>query len=127
MVDFTGYACVNCRKMEEHVWPEQSVYSLLKNDYVIISLYVDDLAELPEQEQKLVLKPNGGAKALKNYRDKWQNLQSYYGAITQPYYVLLSPDEEKLLNAPVGYTPDDQAFSDFLKCGLSAYKRLSQK
>lgn len=126
MIDFTGYACVNCRKMEEHVWPLPKVYNRIKNDYVLISLYVDDKKALPEAQQKTLNKVYGGTRTLKNYGDKWQHFQEYFGANAQPYYVLLSPEEE-LLASPVGYTPDENEFSSFLDCGLNAFSRLGEK
>lgn len=115
MLDFTGYNCVNCRKMEEHVWPEQEVYNYLKDDFVLISLYVDDR------------NPATGEDAGK-YRyigKKWHKIQEeYFGANSQPYYVLISPESE-LLTQPVAYTPDPEEYSEFLRCGLETYKRLS--
>lgn len=115
MLDFTGYNCVNCRKMEEHVWPEQGVYNYLKDEFVLISLYVDDR------------NPATGEDADK-YRyigKKWHKIQEeYFGANSQPYYVLISPESE-LLNQPVAYTPDPEEYSEFLRCGLETYKRLS--
>ena len=126
MIDFTGYACVNCRKMEEHVWPLPVVYDRIKNDYVLISLYVDDKKALPNDQQMTLEKVFGGTRQLRNYGDKWQHFQEYFGANAQPYYVLLSPQEELLAN-PVGYTPNEHEFSAFLECGLNAFRRVSQK
>lgn len=126
MIDFTGHACVNCRKMEENVWPEGDVYKILKNDYVLISLYVDEKVELPEEEQIVVEKATGGTRKLRNYGHKWSHFQTeYFNTNTQPYYVLLSPDGKKL-NNPVGYTPDSKAYSDFLKCGVETFNNLDQ-
>lgn len=127
MIDFTGHACVNCRKMEEHVWPESEVYNILKDDYVLISLYVDEKVELPENEQIEVQKATGGTRILRNVGNKWSHFQTeYFNTNTQPYYVLLSPDG-KLLNHPVGYTPEKQDYARFLQCGLDTYKNLNQK
>ena len=121
MIDFTGHACVNCRKMEENVWPKGEVYKLLKNDYVLISLYVDEKVELPEDEQIVVEKATGGTRKLRNYGNKWSHFQTeYFNTNTQPYYVLLAPNGKKL-NNPVGYTPDIEEYSDFLKCGLETF------
>jgi len=126
MIDFTGHACVNCRKMEEHVWPEQEVYKYLKDEYVVISLYVDEKIELPENEQIEVQKVTGGTRKLRNVGHKWSHYQTeYFNTNTQPYYVLMSP-EGKLLNQPVGYTPDEQDYAQFLQCGLDAYEQLTQ-
>ncbi len=126
MIDFTGHACVNCRKMEEHVWPEQEVYKYLKDDYVVISLYVDEKIELPENEQVEVKKVTGGTRKLRNVGHKWSHYQTeYFHTNTQPYYVLMSPDGQ-LLNQPVGYTPDKKDYAQFLQCGLDAYQQLTQ-
>ncbi len=126
MIDFTGHACVNCRKMEEHVWPDPKVYNLLKDDYVLISLYVDEKIDLPENEQVEVQKATGGTRKLRNVGHKWSHFQTeYFNTNTQPYYVLLSSDG-KLLNNPVGYTPEEKDYASFLQCGLDAYKQLTQ-
>ena len=128
MIDFTGHACVNCRKMEEHVWPERDVYSQLRDDYVLISLYVDDKRELPEAEQIVVEKATGGTRKLRRVGDKWAHFQTeYFQTNTQPYYVLLSSGGEELLNQPVGYTPDVSEFADFLQCGKDAFWRLVEQ
>lgn len=127
MIDFTGHACQNCRKMEEHVWPEPGVYKHLKNDYVLISLYVDEKIELPAEEQVVVQKASGGTRKLRNYGHKWAHFQTeFFQTNSQPYYVLLSP-EGQLLNTPVGYTPDDKAYEAFLRCGLETFNRISDK
>ncbi len=126
MIDFTGHACVNCRKMEEHVWPNPKVYNLLKDDYVLISLYVDEKIELPENEQIEVQKATGGTRKLRNVGHKWSHYQTeYFQTNTQPYYVLMSPDGQ-ILNSPVGYTPDEKEYAGFLQCGLDAYQQLVQ-
>lgn len=115
MIDFTGHACVNCRKMEEHVWPRDGVNERLQNDYVLISLYVDEKIELPESQK---------TDQIRNYGQKWATFQAqYFNNNSQPYYVLLSP-EGKLLNNPVGYTPDAEEYAAFLECGLSAFRTI---
>lgn len=122
MLDFTGYACVNCRKMEEHVWPDEKIDALLRNDYVLISLYVDDKKELPEDEQILVSRVNGGTRQLTNYGHKWAHFQTqFFQSNSQPFYVLLSSDGKTVLNAPVGYTPNESEYASFLECGLDAF------
>src|SRR5690606_20401474 len=89
MLDFTGWACVNCRKMEEQVWSKDKVYTMLKDNYVIISLYVDDRKELPEDEQFQYLRPNGTAKTIKTIGDKWATFQTInFNNNSQPFYVL---------------------------------------
>ena len=127
MLDFTGHACVNCRKMEEHVWPRPAVYSQLKNDYVVISLYVDDKRELPAEEQIEVPKITGGTRKLRTVGQKWSHFQTeYFKTNSQPFYVLMSP-EGQLLNAPIGYTPDAKDYSAFLQCGKDTFLRLASK
>ena len=122
MLDFTGYACVNCRKMEEHVWPDEKIDALIRNDYVLISLYVDDKEELPEDEQILVSRINGGTRQLINYGHKWAHFQTqFFQSNSQPFYVLLSDDGKTVLNSPVGYTPDEEEYASFLECGLNAF------
>lgn len=126
LIDFTGYNCVNCRKMEEHVWPEKEVYPHLKDDYVLISLYVDEDKALPDDQVIEVPRATGkGTKMLKTTGDRWQYLQEkYFVANSQPYYVLISPDSY-LLNAPKAFTPDSKEYGDFLRCGLDNFKQLS--
>ncbi len=128
LVDFTGWACVNCRKMEENVWPQEAVKKLLE-EYVIVSLYVDDKVKLPVEMQGTIEIPlkKGGTKKknLITVGDKWSAFESIrFGQVSQPYYVLLSPDEI-LLNKPVGYTPDAEAYADWLRCGLNAMDKIA--
>ena len=128
LIDFTGYACVNCRKMEENVWPQQVVENEL-NNYVIVSLYVDDKVSLPSELQGIVPipGPNGSLKQkmLTTVGDRWATFESMvFGQVSQPYYVLLSPDEY-LLNNPVGYNANAQEYADWLKCGLEALDKLN--
>lgn len=124
MIDFTGWACVNCRKMEEHVWPEPGVKELIENDYVLVSLYVDDKRELPAEEQFIHETANGTKKPIITHGNKWATLQSEnFASASQPLYVLLSPDG-RLLTDPVGYTPDKNEYAGFLKRGLDAMQQL---
>ncbi|WP_406683614.1 thioredoxin family protein [Seonamhaeicola sp. MEBiC1930] len=126
MIDFTGYACVNCRKMEEHVWPTPKVDNYLKSDYVIISLYVDDKKELPKEEQLEVNRINGGTRVLKNYGHKWANFQTqFFKSNSQPYYVLLSSDGKQMLSKPIGYTPDEDAYAKVLELGIEKFKTIN--
>lgn len=127
MIDFTGYACVNCRKMEEHVWPEPEVYPILKDDFVLISLYVDDKETLPANEQITVPRTGGGERKLRDKGDRWAHFQAEtFKVNTQPYYVLMSPDGQ-VLNKPVSYTPEPEEYREFLQCGLSNYKQLTEQ
>ncbi len=124
MIDFTGHACVNCRKMEEHVWPDPRVYKLLRDEFVLISLYVDEKIDLPESEQLVVKRKNGGTRKLRTTGQKWQHFQTeYFDINSQPFYVLISPDG-KLLNQPTDYTPDAEEYARFLSCGLKRFKEL---
>jgi len=123
LLDFTGYACVNCRKMEEHIWPKASIKPYFENDYVLISLYVDDKKELPENQKLTVERLGGGARVLENYGHKWAHFQTqFFKSNSQPYYVLLSPDAKTILNNPVGYTPDEADYKAFLDCGLEIFE-----
>ena len=123
MLDFTGYACVNCRKMEEHVWPIEKIDNVLRNDYVLISLYVDDKKELPKEEQIVVNRINGGTRTLSNYGHKWSHFQTvFFKTNTQPYYVLLSSDGKQILNDPVGYTPNEDDYHKWLEDGKEKSK-----
>ena len=123
MIDFTGWACVNCRKMEENVWTNAEVMKRLSEKYVIVSLYVDDKRELPKNEQRMSDFFQG--KKIRTVGNNFSEMQAkYFGANTQPYYALVSPDE-KLLTKPRGYTPDVKEYLAFLDCGLGAYNRVA--
>ena len=118
MLDFTGQACVNCRKMENNVWTDPAVHSLMKDSLIIVSLYVDDKRELPPAEQ-YVSKYSG--RKITTIGDRWAELEIYrYKSNSQPYYVLISPDE-KLLNQPKAYEPDIQAYLAWLREGVSRH------
>ncbi|MGI4862558.1 MAG: cytochrome c biogenesis protein CcdA [Janthinobacterium lividum] len=120
-IDFTGHACVNCRKMEATVWSDPQVLKRLREDYVVVALYVDDKAELPAAEQ--YVSPRD--KQLKTTLGKHNaDLQiTHYGVNAQPYYVVLDPNDptDKPLTAPVAYEPDVTQFSSFLDRGVSQY------
>lgn len=121
MLDFTGWACVNCRKMEQNVWPDPVVLALLKNDVVLISLYVDDKRELASNEVlESKLRPG---KQLKYIGQKWSELQTIkYKANSQPFYVLMDHKEENLI-APIAYTPKVEDFHNWLKKGITHFKK----
>lgn len=124
MLDFTGWACVNCRRMEENVWSKPEVFKLLDEDYVLISLYVDDREELPAEAQFNLKTKRGNIKQIRTLGDKWATLETEnFQNNSQPWYVLLSPNGQ-LLTYPVGYTPDAQAYRRFLECGLEAHQSL---
>ena len=118
MVDFTGYGCVNCRKMEAAVWTDSRVAELLNEKYVLISLYVDEKTALPEP---IVVEENGSPVKLRTVGDKWSYLQRIkFGANAQPFYVLLD-NEGHPLSAPYSYDEDVPAYQAFLQKGLEAY------
>jgi len=118
ILDFTGWACVNCRKMEEQVWSEPEVFEMLNEEYILISLYVDDRKELPAEAQFNYMKPKGGIKPIKTIGDKWATFQTLnFKNNSQPFYVLLD-NEVNLLNEPVGYTPKSSEYLEWLKDGL---------
>lgn len=120
MLDFTGYGCVNCRKMEAAVWTDPQVSSLMKEKYVLITLYVDDKTPLPE---KLVVKENGADVTLRTVGDRWSYLQrSKFGANAQPFYVLLDNDGHPLAGS-YSYNEDVAAYRNFLQRGLSQYSQ----
>ncbi len=120
MIDFTGKACVNCRKMEQNVWVKENILKIIKNDIVLISLYVDDKRPLAEDDV-VESKLNPGKK-LRFIGQKWSELQTIkYGTNAQPYYVLMDHNEENLID-PVGYTPNVDEYYNWLKEGLSNFK-----
>ena len=123
LLDFTGWACVNCRKMEENVWSDPEIYTLLKEEYILISLYVDDNEkQLPKEAQFDFIKPNGQIKKIKTYGDKWSTFQVInFKNASQPYYILLSPDLE-VLNSAQQYTDRDTYFY-WLKDGLESFNK----
>lgn len=123
ILDFTGWACVNCRKMEEKVWSNPEVYKLLKNEFILISLYVDDRMNLQANDQFNYLRDKGEIKKIKTVGDKWATFQTVnFKNNSQPFYVLLDP-KIKLLNPPVGYTPNEENYLNWLKQGLSNFKK----
>ncbi len=121
-IDFTGWACVNCRKMEENVFPE--VEDLL-GEFVLCQLYVDEQTLLDSMETVIVPTSDGGTKkkTLTTVGNKWSTLQAVtYASSSQPYYVLYSP-KNGLLTNPIGYTPDVSEFQKWLKCGLTEFNK----
>lgn len=122
LIDFTGYGCENCRKMEEFVWSQDDVLPILQNDVIIASVYVDDKEELPENEQIKIDMGEGQMKKVKTIGDKWSLFQQVnFNNNSQPHYVLVTPDQ-KVINTPVsGYMPKED-FKKFLKCGIDYFK-----
>ncbi len=124
MIDFTGWACVNCRKMEETVWVEPVIHSVLRDEVVLVSLYVDDKRELDKEDQHVYIACNGQKSFIKTIGDQWSTLQTEtFAQASQPLYVLLSPDGT-LLTDPVGYTPDVDEYATFFQRGLSGMQKL---
>lgn len=127
MLDFTGLACVNCRKMEEQVWSEPEVYQTIRDKYVLISLYVDDRKALPEAKQFNFVRPNGSIKKIETVGDKWATFQTLnFRNNSQPFYVLLDKDMN-LLTEPTGYTPDATKYLHWLENGLRKKEQLAKK
>ncbi len=126
-IDFTGKACVNCRKMENTVWGKPGVIEKLRNDVVIVSLYVDDKKELPKKEHKTVEYAPGKFKKITQIGHKWSYFQqSRYKTNTQPYYRMLGPNGEDLSNGSADYEHHGTAkkFQKWLEAGLEAYKKI---
>jgi len=120
LIDFTGHACVNCRKMEERVWSEPEIFNKLNKDVVLISLYVDDKRDLPK-EQQYVSETTG--KEIRTIGNKWSDFQAVkYKANAQPYYVLVDTKENNLIE-PVGYTSDVEEYNTWLKTGIESFKK----
>lgn len=126
LLDFTGWACVNCRKMEEQVWSIPEVYQVIQDDYILISLYVDDREKLPEELQFNFERPKGGVKRIETIGDKWATFQTVnFQNNSQPYYVLMNSNFE-LLNSPVGYTPNANNFLSWLKQGTEKFESIDE-
>lgn len=119
MIDFTGVTCVNCRRMEEKVWSKPEILSILKDEVVLISLYVDDRTPLPKDD--IFINANG--KEINTYGKKWSDFAiTKYKANIQPYYILIGHDEENL-NKPVGYTPEVADYKAWLQEGIANFKK----
>jgi thioredoxin-related protein len=124
LIDFSGYGCVNCRKMESSVWQAPSVRTLLQEDFVLITLMVDDKTPLPAGSYTII--EDGTERSIKTVGDHWSYLQRHkFGANAQPYYVIL--DQNGLPLSPSrGYNEDVDAFTRFLKDGLTAFKKVQK-
>ncbi|MBK7095795.1 MAG: thioredoxin family protein [Saprospiraceae bacterium] len=121
LLDFTGYGCVNCRRMEDNVWSKDQVFRLINDEYVLISLYVDDRKPLEETYMSTF-----SNKEIKEVGKKWADFQAiHFETNSQPYYVLSSPDG-KILSKPVAYTPDIEQYRMFLQCGLDKFEELKK-
>ena len=125
MIDFTGWACTNCRRMEENVWTDPAVYKYIKENFILVSLYVDDRADLPILEQLPVYTTKDGHKReITTAGDKWATFEyENIGQTAQPYYVMID-SSERLINNPVAYTPD---VNDYLKWLQNAKQTFDSK
>ncbi len=121
LLDFTGWACVNCRKMEEQVWSQPEVFERLSRDYILVSLYVDDREPLPEDRQFVFRFDNGKSKQIQTIGDLWSTFQTVnFGSVSQPYYVQLSP-ELRLLNQAM-QNADASTYRDWLAEGIDRFR-----
>jgi cytochrome c biogenesis protein CcdA len=126
LIDFTGWACVNCRRMEEKVWPDPLVDSLMRTQFVVLSLYVDERQKLPLTEQTTYTGANGSEKSIITVGDRWSTFQTEnFGATSQPQYAIISADEKALTKTKF-YTPDADEFAAWLQCGLDAHQKNGQ-
>jgi thiol:disulfide interchange protein DsbD len=126
LIDFTGWACVNCRRMEENVWIDSDVEKLMKENFVVVSLYVDERKKLPLTEQIEYTTKTGIKKSIVTVGDKWATFQSEnFNAVSQPQYAILSTDE-KALTKTKSYTPDADEFREWLEAGLDAFNKLAR-
>jgi len=124
LIDFTGWACVNCRKMEENVWSNPKIKQILDNEVVLVSLYVDDRQVLPKEEQFLFqYKGTSNTKKIKSIGDKWATFQTInFENNSQPYYVMLDADFN-LLQQPIGNTPNVDEYYNWLNTGVNNFKK----
>ena len=120
LIDFTGWACVNCRRMEESVWTDPDVHRLMRDSFVVVSLYVDERRILPASQQMVFKSQFTGNKNIITVGDKWATFQfENFNATSQPQYAIVSP-AEKALTWTKAYTPDPDKFREWLRCGLEA-------
>jgi thiol:disulfide interchange protein DsbD len=120
LIDFTGWACVNCRKMEENVWTDPQVKKLIDGNFILVSLYVDDRKPLPLEQQFVYKLSDGSSIEIRTYGDLYAALQSEnFKNASQPLYAIVNGNE-KLMNRPVGYTPNATEYLNWLQCGLDA-------
>ena len=126
-IDFTGWACVNCRKMEDTVWPDETVRAILSEKYIMCSLYVDEKVDLPAEEQFVYTTSDGRKKMIKTVGNKWATLQTEtFQNNSQPMYALLSPKGD-LLSPIEQYNPDVKKYTEWLNCGLLAFDSWKAK
>jgi thiol:disulfide interchange protein DsbD len=123
LIDFTGWACVNCRKMEESIWTDPAVKQMMQDSFVVVSLYVDERKLLLASQQFTYTTKNNSPKEIITVGDKWATFQSEnFNAVSQPQYAIVSSDE-KMLTKTKGYTPSPKDFAGWLQCGLEACRK----
>ncbi|HLK29891.1 MAG TPA: cytochrome c biogenesis protein CcdA [Puia sp.] len=123
LIDFTGWACVNCRRMEENVWTDPNVKQLMQDSFIVVSLYVDERKILPATQQFTYTTKTNSPKEIITVGDKWATFQSEnFNAVSQPQYAIISADE-KTLTKTKGYTPSPKDFASWLQCGLDANRK----
>ena len=123
LIDFTGYACVNCRRMEENVWSNEEIKSIMSEKFILVSLYVDDKKNLPAAKQFTYKTKDGVEKEIITVGNKWATFETEnFKNNAQPLYAILNGDE-MLMNNPVGYTPSIKEYKDWLLCGLDAFAK----
>jgi len=127
LIDFTGYACVNCRRMEENVWANEEVKNIMSEKFILVSLYVDDKKSLPAAKQFTYKTKEGVNKEIITVGDKWATFETEnFKNNAQPLYAIVNANEV-LLNHPVGYTPGVKEYRDWLLCGLDAFEKTKKK
>ncbi len=120
LLDFTGYACVNCRRMEENVWSDPQVYKLMKEKFIVISLYVDDKKNLPSNQRFTYTTKDGNKRDIRTVGDKWSVFETEnFKSNSQPLYAILNTNEE-LVNVPSGYAPNVKDYLNWLQAGVDA-------
>jgi thiol:disulfide interchange protein len=123
LLDFTGYACVNCRRMEENVWSKEEISKIMSEKFIVVSLYVDDKKKLPAAKQFTYKTKEGSNKEIVTVGDKWATFETEnFKNNAQPLYAIINTNEV-LLNNPVGYTPDVTEYKKWLECGLEAFNK----
>lgn len=127
LIDFTGWACVNCRRMEENVWVDSEVDELMRNEFVVVSLYVDERSKLPVQERTTWTTSAGKEETIFTVGDKWTAFQKEnFNAVAQPQYAIITADQVALTKTKF-YTKTASEFAEWLKCGIQAHKKNSRQ
>ena len=123
LLDFTGYACVNCRRTEENIWSDAEVNKMMVDNFIVVSLYVDDKKALPISQQFTYKTKDGANKEIVTYGDLWATFETEnFANNAQPLYAIINTDEV-LLNHPVGYTDSKSDYLEWLKCGLETFQK----